>query len=433
MIKSITLENFKIFEQQTKFPFEKINLLTGINGKGKSSLIQSILIFKQSIDRRTNSNKIFLNGELTNIGNFTDLRNDEVSVSQPVQIDFELLTNFKNQDLTVEINYLLFSSADEMISEIQEIFITTKNTFAFLVDRNAADAIHLKANSSLIAYKNNAIVSERKIGSLDSYLTNFFPSHYFVRTERIQDEFIYLTEFLDFSRIHYISSERLGPRNYYEKKNLPDFLSVGAHGEYTANVLSSFGNEIVVPDSLYIGQSAKTLLSQCQEWMSYLFDGAIIEVQGRDSDYATLALLMNTKSTKSRFKPTNIGFGYSYSLPIIVSGLIAQKGDILIVENPEAHLHPRAQSRIIKFLCRVAQLGVQVIIESHSEHVLNALRIESVSERGITADNISILFFHDKQGGYFDKIVLREDGKIENWVAGFFDQNDEDYKKLIGF
>lgn len=291
----------------------------------------------------------------------------------------------------------------------------------------------IRSNSKFTGYKNDQIVSEKVIGSIDSYLTNFYPTNYFARPEKIDKESLYLNEFLDFSHIHYISSERIGPRNYYEKKGLPGFVSVGTHGEFAANVLSSFGNEFIVDESLYIGQSAKTLLNQCQEWMKFIFDGAIIEVQGKGSEFATLSLLMNTRSSTSRFKPTNIGFGYSFSLPIIVCGLIATKGDILIIENPEAHLHPRAQSRIVKFLSRVAKLGVQVIIESHSEHVLNALRIESISGTGLTANDISIMFFYDKEEGYFDKIILRDDGKIENWVPGFFDQNDEDYKKIIGF
>jgi len=432
MIKSITLENFKIFQRPTVFPFAKINLLTGINGRGKSSLIQSILLFKQSVDRKSNSNKIFLNGELLSIGNFADLRNYETSVSQPVQIDLEVINDFEGDKLSLEISYRLFYSSDDMISEINEINLTTKDTFNLILEGGLADSLRLQSKGEMVAFKGENVIFRARIDSLNSFLTKFFPSRFFVRPE-LNKRPLHFSDLIDFSRIHYISSERLGPRNYHEKRNLPDFVSVGSHGEYTANVLSSFGNEVTVDESLYLGQSSKTLLSQCQEWMSYVFDGAVIEVQGKDAEFATLSILMNTKSTNSRFKPTNIGFGYSYCLPIIVSGLLAQKGDILIVENPEAHLHPRAQSRVIKFLSRVAKLGVQIFIESHSEHVLNALRIESVSDRGLISEDISILFFHDKEDAYFDKINLTNDGKIENWIGGFFDQSDEDYKKLFGF
>lgn len=101
---------------------------------------------------------------------------------------------------------------------------------------------------------------------------------------------------------------------------------------------------------------------------------------------------------KIQHKPANVGFGYTYILPIIVSGLIAQKGQILIVENPEAHLHPKAQSEIAKFLALVASCGVQIYIESHSEHILNGLRISTLIDSiDITKDDVQIFYFIEEK------------------------------------
>ena len=100
------------------------------------------------------------------------------------------------------------------------------------------------------------------------------------------------------------------------------------------------------------------------------------------------------------FKPTNVGFGYSYALPILIAGLTAEKGTILIVENPEAHLHPSAQSMITKFLGLVANRGVQVFIETHSEHILNALRVMVVQE-SMKASDINVKYFDRELKDYF--------------------------------
>jgi len=119
---------------------------------------------------------------------------------------------------------------------------------------------------------------------------------------------------------------------------------------------------------------------------------------------------MNADSSKNRFKPVNVGFGYSYLLPIVVSGLIAEPGDILIVENPEAHLVPSAQSRIANFLARVSRTGVQVFIESHSEHILNGLRI-AVKEKLFGHEETNIIFFEGDKEYSIRKIPVIEGGK----------------------
>jgi predicted ATPase len=126
-----------------------------------------------------------------------------------------------------------------------------------------------------------------------------------------------------------------------------------------------------------------------------------------------------------------VGFGYSYILPIVVSGLIAKEGEILIVENPEAHLHPKAQSRLAKFLAKVSSCGVQVFIESHSDHILNALRI-AVLDDIITHEDLSILYFQQNPEQPVVQIPVQPNGGIEEWPEGFFDQMDKDFARLFG-
>ena len=114
------------------------------------------------------------------------------------------------------------------------------------------------------------------------------------------------------------------------------------------------------------------LVSQISAWLSYIFD-ANIELQINDENEDVIFIYFIVNGTKC--KPTNVGFGYSYVLPILVAGLTASNKHTLIIENPEAHLHPKAQARLTEFLARVASCDVQIFIESHSEHILNALQV----------------------------------------------------------
>lgn len=145
-------------------------------------------------------------------------------------------------------------------------------------------------------------------------------------------------------------------------------------------------------------------------------------------------MLLNNTASEKRYKPANIGFGYTYILPIVISGLLAAPGELLIVENPEAHLHPRAQSKLTRFLAQVAQCGVQVIIESHSEHILNALRIcVKNNDFSIVDKDVSVLYFQDSEDQPVVRIPINPDGSVDDWPEDFFDQAEKDLQQLIGF
>jgi predicted ATPase len=242
-----------------------------------------------------------------------------------------------------------------------------------------------------------------------------------------EKQFLADTFFKKFNEIHYVSADRIGPKDFYLKENLGKFINVGAKGEMIANVIAHKKDELV-NDILYLGEDAKTLEQQIQEWLKVIFGEAKFKVEDKGD---IIYLYFNTKNDANWYKPSNVGFGFSYILPIIVSGLIAKEGEILIVENPEAHLHPRAQSKLTQFLSKVASTGVQVFIESHSEHILNGLRIASINQDiDINNEDISILYFHEKEEGYFTEIPILVNGDIAQWPDGFFDQTNQDLTKI---
>jgi len=127
-------------------------------------------------------------------------------------------------------------------------------------------------------------------------------------------------------------------------------------------------------------------------------------------------------------KPRHVGYGVSYALPIIVSVLAARPGSLLLIDSPEVHLHPRVQAQVGRLCALAAQAGVQVIVETHSEHVLNAARIQ-VRHGALAAERVGVLYF----GRGTDPILLSLDssGAISEWPRGFFDEAQRQLGELL--
>jgi predicted ATPase len=228
---------------------------------------------------------------------------------------------------------------------------------------------------------------------------------------------------------HYLHAERLGPRPFHQigvkERN------VGWQGEYSVPILSSDeakSSAFNVTEKLLFPESEiLSLNAQSELWMDYIIPGVILD--SRRIDEIGQAII----SYNNGSNPYNVGFGISYVLPIVVAGLIAKKGEMLIVENPEAHLHPSGQSRIGQFLARVANTGIQVIIETHSEHVVNGIRLACLTDV-IPNNNVVINFFSaaDKETQPDVKsISLNENADLEDWPKGFFDQTQNDLATMF--
>jgi len=143
------------------------------------------------------------------------------------------------------------------------------------------------------------------------------------------------------------------------------------------------------------------------------------------------------RSFSEVYAPANIGYGLTYVFPILVAGLLSKKGQVLIIDSPEAHLHPMGQSKIGYFLAVMAAAGVQVIVETHSDHVLNGVRL-AVSKHSISNDDVAIHFFSPSQSASDPSSVVTSplidiQGNLSEWPEGFFDQSDKDLATLSGW
>ena len=228
----------------------------------------------------------------------------------------------------------------------------------------------------------------------------------------------------------YLGAERVGPRDILEvAPSGGNRVDVGVRGEFTAHMLTLFARRRV-PDSLLHPTTSEipltpTLGSQSEAWLSSIVHPTRIRSTWLPQTSAAALQFRDIDVTADWIRPANVGFGLTHCLPIIVAALGSTPGTVFIVENPEAHLHPRAQSEIGKFLVRLAASGVQTIVETHSDHVLNGVRIAVAAEKLLRADGVAIHFFGGT-GANATEVTLTGNGSLSVWPPGFFDQAVQD-------
>ena len=230
---------------------------------------------------------------------------------------------------------------------------------------------------------------------------------------------------------YYLNAERQGPRNYqdigYDSGKL-----CGYFGEQTFNVIELNAGAILDKKRMRHGEqfSVVTFSKQLEYWMDFIVPGIELRTS-EDVDTKTAKLKVRQTGLDTEFNsPHNFGFGISYVMPIIVTGLLADTNSMVVVENPEAHLHPSGQSQIGQFLAQVASSGVQVIIETHSEHVINGIRIYALANK-IPPEQICINYFTiDEKKPTVEHITLNDRFDIMKWPEGFFDQEEKDLQTL---
>jgi predicted ATPase len=215
----------------------------------------------------------------------------------------------------------------------------------------------------------------------------------------------------------------------------PVNANVGSVGEYAAWWLHQVDDlEIEAARCLQGSSSPTTLRGQVNAWAGEIFPGAEVNAQPIPGT-GLMRLELRTSRTDDWRRPSNIGYGLTYAFPMLVAGLCAGPHQVLIVDSPEAHLHPRGQSRIGCFLAQAAACG-QILIETHSDHVLNGIRL-AVRDGLIAPADVAIYFFEcnvpDETRSKVLRLLVDKDGNLDHWPTGFFDQSERDLARLAGW
>lgn len=381
MITQLNLVHFKCFDL-LKLPLEKLTLLSGSNASGKSSVLQSLVLLHQTMNEHEWAHCLMLNGTAIKLGTLTDVI-DKVNG----RLSFQIGLSSKSGDY-------------------QWTFIGED-----------------RADMSLRVASINE--NGKPIDKIDhlQYLIPYDLANADYGAPPIPDKL---------RRLTYITAERIGPREFYPLEDGLTATVVGPKGEYAISVLHS-GRDKPVLDSLAIAGIARTRLRQVEARMQQFFPGCGLEVQQiPNANAVTLGLRTSTDTDFHR--PIHVGFGLTQVLPIIIAALSAKEDDILLIENPEVHLHPAGQALMGQFLAEVAQSGVQVIVETHSDHVLNGVR-RAVKAKKLSPEQLAIHFFRPRSADMAQVVSPQIDanGNIDSWPDGFFDQFDKDMNHFAGW
>ena len=369
MISRIKGINFKALKE-SEFECSQLNLFSGINGMGKSTALQILLLLRQSYKNSyLQKHGLALKGRYVNIGVGKDAL---YQFAEQEVITFEL--DIKNQG-------------------------SFKWNFSY------------DSDSDILPFHKDVI------DKVDFENTSLFNGNF-----------------------QYLSAERLVPKKFYERSDFEVVQSknIGMRGEFVAHFLSHYGKEVVADIMCKKEARSNTLLHQVWAWMSDISPGIKINVEElKHIDAINLGYQYETSSGyTNEMKPQNVGFGLSYVLPVVVSVLSAKPGDVIIIENPESHLHPKGQSIIGKLMLLAAKNGVQLFVETHSDHILNGIRV-SIAE-GVSPKLVKLFFFErsqdDNSSGHFSTITkptIDADGRIDFWPERFFDEWDNNLMKLL--
>jgi predicted ATPase len=228
----------------------------------------------------------------------------------------------------------------------------------------------------------------------------------------------------------YLSAERFGPRVTSLQQSAPqDYLEIGVRGEYSAQFLDALDTLSIDTSRCCEGadsESPALLKSQAELWLSKMTRPVQIDTE---QFVGTLVAAIKYRVEDVWLKPTNMGFGLTYALPVVLAGLAAGSGGILVVENPEAHLHPAGQAQMGIFLAAIAGAGVQVLLETHSDHVLNGIR-RAIAERKVLDSDRAVIHFFGIENSSPATLFFRDTGTISDWPQGFFDQYQIDVAAL---
>ena len=231
----------------------------------------------------------------------------------------------------------------------------------------------------------------------------------------------------DFRNVKYLSCNRIGAEDIY-KKNYDSAKDVGINGEFAIFCLDKYKSEILSSE-LIADTISYTLYSQVNYWLNYILDFSISTEDVLGTDFVKC---FYSTSEGKQMRPKNVGSGLSYLISVLVLCLLSDSNDIIVIENPEIHLHPKAQSKVCEFLYFIAKSGRQLFVETHSDHIFNGVRA-GIATGKMDSSNISVNFFTiDENNCTVNNVIeFGKRGRILNYVEGLFDQFDIDLNRML--
>ena len=460
MLKKISLKNFKGFQTLDNLEFKPITILCGTNSSGKSSILKSLLLMQQTMNGQQLASSLLLNGKLVKLGTFENIiynhdANNEITIS--LSFNFEnsqkvlkrtriksMIRDFFNIDINKNPNFnISFSfSFKKNLDNICLSYLNIEGNDVFF------ELTHKENSKYILKYK-NLFECEKKNNcknngnmEVEAVFNNpLFPNiiipllnkdlaqkEDFLIRRHIDMMCHYSNVVLDYllDQINYIGPLRKEPARRYIYED--EVLSIGNKGENTAYIYAKEKNNKInayfynEPKNTFDYDSVK-LSTALNRWLK------IMNIIDFDNNQRNEIIRLNVKSNSGvKVDISDVGFGVSQILPILVEGLRMDEGQTLLLEQPEIHLHPKLQMQLTDFFIAMAKNNKNTIIETHSEHIINRL-VRRCLEDDEIRKMINIYFIDENSN--IELIKINKKIGIENWPKNFFDQAANEQKEIL--
>lgn len=405
MFTKLHLTNFKAWKDTGELELKPVTMLLGTNSSGKSTLIQSLLLLKQTVQSPDRTVHLNLGGDeindLFNFGSFDDVLNQAAEAPRQfsVAFSFERDSTTRIKEGGFECSYGKTSSGSVAVQTLTlrtgdnafRVVRRDKGAFSVFVDDELQPRVKGRnyAPERSIALSADAIAALEKEGQLAEDLS--------------------LAIRRELEGINYLGPLRRKPeRDYPWNKTKPG--EVGSDGRAAIDAL--------LASALLKGDGQNEVVEGVSKWLGRMKVAQKLEVrqQGRSSRYE---LVVHRDGVACNLR--DVGIGVSQVLPVLVLAYFAPPGSTIILEEPEIHLHPLAQSVLAELFVEVSrQRKVQFIVETHSEHLFRRLQT-LVAGRKVANDAVAMYFVERKgRSAHLRRLILDEYGRVTEWPKDFF-------------
>jgi hypothetical protein len=414
VITNLSLANFKSWKLIKDMRLAPITCLFGTNSSGKTSILQLLLLLKQTVDSADRNIALDLgdNRALVSLGTLADVLHDHDTtkpMSWSLTWDPEFTVRPTGQGPVFMQGYPLRFQASIALSELREPVVTNL-LYGF---REAQLGMRRSGNGDyeLELAPDTEFAARLSPGTVPGPVKSYgFPSE--VSTRLQGSEFLsdYALQYEHlFDKIHYLGPLRVSPeRQYFWAGGIP--ADVGTRGERAVDAMLAKG--LVGDTSFHIG------VASVLRDLGLIHDFAVREVAPGSSIYE---VRVRQSEESAEVLLPDVGFGVSQILPVIVLCYYVRPGSIILLEQPEMHLHPKAQAALADVLIDAMKVNkLQIIVESHSEHLLQRLQ-RRIAEQVLAPSDVALYFCDQVEGASrLTPLDVNTAGGITNWPDGFF-------------